>query len=121
MTRRRLLKLTAPGVLPRSANTLPYCFGAPLREAAAPLRAAFLERLPADSPLRDASSLEATARVAFADRRRRAAHNFEAVLLCALHGALEDAGWRERNVNLTVRLRSGAARPGTTIELGGSR
>lgn len=121
MTRGRCLSLSAAAV-PPSTNALPYCFGAPLREAAEPFRVAFAAQLPADSPLALEGALEAEARVAFADRRRRAPSNFEAVLACGLQRALEDAGWRARSVSLTVQLRGGASRPGTTIDVeGGSR
>ncbi len=118
---RATVKLAAPGALPRNANTLAYVFGSALAEAAAPLRAVFLEQLlevGGDSPLRDLSSLEARASVAYADRRHRNVDNIEPVLRAALQGALEDAGWRARKVELRVQLRGSAARPGTTVELG---
>ena len=118
---RATVKLGAPGVLPRNANTLAYVFGSALTEAAEPLRAAFLEQLLAGSPLRQESRLEARASVAYADHRHRNAANLEPVLRAALEGALEDAGWQARKVELRVRLRGGAARPGTTVELGVAR
>lgn len=118
---RAAVVLTAPGLLPRNANTLAYRFGSELREAAKPLRDAFLAQLPVDSPLREAPSLEAWASIAFGDRRHRAAHNLEPVLLAGLEAALEAAGWRVRTVDLTVQLRQAAKQPGTTVELEGSR
>jgi hypothetical protein len=114
-----MVKLSAPGLLPRNANRLAYVFGSCLREAAEPLRVAFLEQLPAGSSLRHASRLEARARIAFVDRRRRGAHNLEPVLSCALEAALRDAGWGAHDVELQLQLRGGAARPGTTVELRG--
>ena len=102
---------------PRSTNTLAYCFGSPLREAAEPLRDAFLPQLRADSPLRERSSLEARASIAFKDRRHRAVRNFEKVLRRALEEALAAAGWEARDIELRLQLRGGAARMGTTIEL----
>jgi len=115
---RATVKLAAAGILPRNANRLAYTFGACLREAAEPLRAAFLEQLPTGSPLRHASRLEARALVSFTDRRRRGAHNLEPVLRCALEGALEDAGWEARDIDLDLQLRGGVSRPSTTIEIG---
>jgi hypothetical protein len=103
--------------VPPSSNRLAFVFGSALAEAAEPLRAAILERLPIDSSLRHAPSLDAEARVAFADRRHRVAGNFEPVLRAALEGALEDAGWKVRGVELRVQILGGAPRPSTTIEL----
>ncbi len=109
------LRLAIDGT-PPSLNAIPDV-GAPLRAAAEPIRAAFASQLPDDSPLRDVSSLQVSASIAFADRRHRAAHNFEPVLRCALEGALQDAGWGARDVELHLQLRGGAARPGTTIDV----
>jgi hypothetical protein len=107
--------------LPPSSNRLAYTFGAALAEAAEPLRASILARLPGDSPLRHARSLEAEAQVAFADRRHRVAGNFEPVLRAALEGALADAGWKVQSVELRMQLLGGVDRPGTTIELEASQ
>lgn len=114
------VKLSAPGLLPRNATRLACTFGACLREAAEPLRVAFLEQLPAGSSLRHVVRLEAWARIAFTDRRRRGAHNLEPVLRCALEAALRDAGWEAHDVELHLQLRGGAARLGTTVELRGA-
>jgi hypothetical protein len=112
------VKLAAPGLLPASDNSFICAFRSELRAAADPLRVAFSEQLQVlDSPLREVLVLKALATIAFSDRRRRAAHSFEVVLLCALEGALEDVGWGARDVDLHVLLRGGVARPGSSIVL----
>ena len=104
--------------LPVNANTSPYQFGAPVREAAGPLRAAFTRQL------RDAKGslrgplLQAAAVLTFPDRRGRLSRSYEPVLRAALTAALEDvgAGVELRGIDVEV-VEGGKRRPSTTVEL----
>ena len=103
--------------LPPNAARLPYAFGAPLREAAEPLALAIGDRLidKGDEELREASKLKAIVALGFEDRRHRAADNYEPVVAAAIQQAVELADYAADKIVLTVKMRRGVSRPGTTI------
>ncbi len=111
------VKLRA-AVLPVNANTLPYQFGSPVREAAEPLREALRRQLDVDSPLLEAPVLEAIVELAFGDRRDRNPRNYEIVAREAIERALEDVGIKAELRRVDMRLlKDRKRRRSTTVEL----